>query len=150
MFCKNCGKEIGESAFCSECGAATHEKVATPTSTYGNVVPFEVRRWNWGAFLFNAFWGIGNKTYLPLICFIPFIGFIWAFVCGAKGNEWAFKSNNYTEADLPRFLATQETWNRAGIARFVFAIISGILVVLFYLLFFYAIMAMVGPYGTFY
>ncbi|MGL5898500.1 MAG: ribonuclease G, partial [Lactobacillaceae bacterium] len=37
----------------------------------GTIVPAEVKGWNWGAFMYNIFWGIGNKTYLPLLCLIP-------------------------------------------------------------------------------
>ena len=33
----------------------------------GKNVPQEVKGWNWGAFMFNVMWGIGNKTYLPLL-----------------------------------------------------------------------------------
>lgn len=33
-------------------------------------VPAGVRSWNWGAFMFNLFWGIGNRSYLPLLCLI--------------------------------------------------------------------------------
>ena len=44
--------------------------------------------WNWGAFMFNWIWGVGNRCYLPLLSLVPFVGFIWAFVCGACGNKW--------------------------------------------------------------
>jgi hypothetical protein len=31
-------------------------------------VPAEIDRWNWGAFLLNWIWGIGNDTYIALLC----------------------------------------------------------------------------------
>ena len=42
-------------------------------------VPSEIQRWNWGAFLLNWIWGIGNNVLLALLVFVPFFGFIWEF-----------------------------------------------------------------------
>ena len=47
-------------------------------------VPSEIKKWNWGAFMMNIMWGIGNKSYLTLLCLIPLFNIIWIFVCGAK------------------------------------------------------------------
>ncbi|QPQ24674.1 MULTISPECIES: hypothetical protein [Lonsdalea] len=44
---------------------------------YGKAVPREVKGWNWGAFMFNIVWGVGNKTYLPLLCFVPLLNIVW-------------------------------------------------------------------------
>lgn len=55
----------------------------------GRAVPNEIKGWNWGAFMFNFIWGIGNKTYLPLLCLIPIFNIFWIFVVGFKGNTWA-------------------------------------------------------------
>lgn len=93
----------------------------TKTITPG-VVPVEVKKWNWGALMFNIMWGIGNKCYLPLLCLIPLFNIVWVFVCGAKGNEWAWKKGNYT--DVETFLAVQNTWNRAGIVGFIILILG--------------------------
>lgn len=82
-----------------------------------NPVPEEIKKWNWGAFSLNVIWGIGNKAYLPLLCLIPIFGLIWVFVCGVKGNEWAWQSGNYT--DLESFQKVQATWNRAGWIMFL-------------------------------
>ncbi len=96
----------------------------------GTVVPNEVKGWNWGAFMFNIIWGIGNKSYLPLLCLIPLFNIVWIFVCGFKGNEWAWQKGEYT--DVATFKAVQKTWNRAGLVWFV---ISIVLVVLYILVF---------------
>lgn len=80
-------------------------------------VPEEVKGWNWGAFIFNVLWGIGNKTYLPLLCLIPIFNLIWMFVCGFKGNEWAWQDGDYK--DIETFKAVQATWNRAGLVYFI-------------------------------
>lgn len=84
-------------------------------------VPAGVRSWNWGAFMFNLFWGIGNRSYLPLLCLIPGFNIFWMFVCGFKGNEWAWRNGNYR--DLQQFKAVQATWNRAGLIYFIITII---------------------------
>src|SRR6202040_3092399 len=43
------------------------------------VIPAEIKRWNWGAFLLNWIWGIGNQTYIALLALIPGFGFIWSW-----------------------------------------------------------------------
>ena len=96
----------------------------------GKIVPVEIKGWNWGAFMYNIFWGIGNKTYLPLLCLIPLFNFIWIFVCGFKGNEWAWQKGDYT--DVETFKAVQATWNRAGLVQFILTIA---ILVLYFLLF---------------
>ncbi|EKQ57603.1 MULTISPECIES: hypothetical protein [unclassified Clostridium] len=101
----------------------------TVTNVSPQVVPQEIRKWNWGAFMFNIFWGIGNKSYLPLLCLIPLFNIIWVFVCGAKGNEWAWKNGNYSSAQ--EFLLVQSTWSRAGFVAFIVTVILVVLDVLF-------------------
>ncbi|MEN2369606.1 ribonuclease G [Leuconostoc lactis] len=75
----------------------------------GKTVPEEIRGWNWGAFIYNIFWGIGNKTYLPLLCLIPVFNLVWVFVCGFKGNEWAWQKSDYQDVDT--FKAAQKSIN---------------------------------------
>jgi hypothetical protein len=36
----------------------------------GAVVPPEIDCWNWGAFLLNWIWGIGNNTFIALLMFV--------------------------------------------------------------------------------
>ncbi|OSN08738.1 ribonuclease G [Lonsdalea iberica] len=89
---------------------------------YGKAVPKEVKGWNWGAFMFNIVWGVGNKTYLPLLCFVPVLNIVWMFVCGFKGNEWAWQNADYN--DVETFKRVQNSWNRAGLFAFVLALVS--------------------------
>jgi hypothetical protein len=103
-------------------------------------VPPEIRKWNWGAFSFNVWWGIGNKAYLTLLCLIPCFNLIWYFVCGAKGNEWAWKSGEFK--DVEQFMAAQRTWNRAGLVCFIINIAGVALVLIFYA----AIIALLTPF----
>lgn len=148
MQCLKCQTSLnGSESFCPSCGAFIEHLPAVPTtpssstttSTYfDGMVPDEIKKWNWGAFMFQGIWGIGNYAYLALLCFIPIFNFIWMFVCGFKGNEWAWKSGKFTKLD--DFLATQETWNRAG--RICFFIALGI--VAFYLLIFTFVIACIS------
>ncbi len=54
-----------------------------------SILPPELRRWNWGAFLLNWIWGNGNSVFIALLMCVPLVGFIMPFVLGAKGNKWA-------------------------------------------------------------
>lgn len=74
------------------------------------VVPQEIKKWSWGAFLLNWIWGIGNSVWIALISLIPIplIGLIMAFVLGAKGNQWAWQSKKWES--IEHFKKTQ----RAG------------------------------------
>ncbi|MCW0953407.1 hypothetical protein OIT44_04885 [Weissella ceti] len=87
-----------------------------------NVVPEEVKGWNWGAFMYSILWGFGNKSYLPLLMLIPVFNIFWMFVVGIKGNEWAWKNGDYT--DVATFKAVQATWNRAGFVMFMIVVVS--------------------------
>lgn len=77
-----------------------------------SVVPPEVKGWNWGAFLLNWIWGIGNSTYIALLMFVPLVNIFMFFILGAKGNEWAWK--NRTWRDVEHFKQTQKSWRNAG------------------------------------
>ena len=50
-------------------------------------VPSEVKGWNWGAFLLNWIWSIGNNTWIGLLSLIPYAGIVMVIVLGIKGNE---------------------------------------------------------------
>lgn len=75
-------------------------------------------QWNWGAFWLNWIWGIANKSLGTFFVFIPFFGFIWMFVCGANGNEWAWKNKKWSNVE--EFQKVQKIW----------AIIANILAIL--------------------
>ena len=100
----------------------------------GKETPQEIKGWNWGAFVFNWIWGIGNKTYLPLISLIPIVGLVWRFIVGFKGNEWAWQKGDYDNVET--FKKVQATWNRAGIVAFIVAIIGIVLYVVALYIFF--------------
>jgi hypothetical protein len=79
-------------------------------------VPPEIRRWNWGAFLLNWIWGIGNDTYIALLTMIPLVDIVMPFVLGAKGSEWAWRNKRWR--DVAHFKRVQRNWAIAGVAVF--------------------------------
>ena len=99
------------------------------TSGYGSasVVPAEVKGWNWGAFLLSWIWGIGNSTWIAFLVFVPFINFIWIFVLGAMGNEWAWKNRRWTSVE--DFHRVQRKWALWGVIITCVAIVFGVLMV---------------------
>jgi hypothetical protein len=73
-----------------------------------SIVPREVKGWNWGAFFFGGIWGIANKSYNACWAFIPGFGLLWLFICGIKGNEWAWKNKKWKS--IEEFHRVQSSW----------------------------------------
>jgi hypothetical protein len=71
-------------------------------------IPAEIDRWNWGAFLLNWIWGIGNNTYIALLALIPGVSFIMLFVLGAKGSAWAWRNGRWDSVE--HFKRVQRKW----------------------------------------
>lgn len=82
-----------------------------------SAVPPEIDRWNWGAFLLNWIWGIGNNTWIALLCFLPFIGFVMPFVLGAKGSSWAWRNKRWDSVE--EFRRVQRKWALWGAVAWV-------------------------------
>ncbi|WP_421725566.1 cytochrome c oxidase assembly factor Coa1 family protein [Bauldia sp.] len=76
-------------------------------------IPPRLDRWNWGAFLLNWIWGIGNSTYIALLMFIPGVNLVMVFVLGARGSRWAWRNRIWADED--HFRRTQRNWARAGV-----------------------------------
>ncbi len=102
------------------------------------VVPEEVKnKFNWGAFLLNWIWGIGNNSYITLVIFLSciavfipfFIGlFISLALCiwfGIKGNEWAWQNKQFESIEA--FHNYQKKWAIAGV---IFSIIGTVIIIL--------------------
>jgi hypothetical protein len=83
-------------------------------------VPPELQRWNWGAFLLNWIWGLGNNTLVALLMFVPLVNVVFAFVLGAKGNEWAWRSRQWQSVE--HFRAVQRRWAQWGVALWLVSI----------------------------
>jgi len=76
-------------------------------------IPPELDRWNWGAFLLNWIWGIGNNTYIALLIFVPFVGLVMPFVLGAKGSRWAWRNGRWDSVE--HFKRVQRQWAIWGV-----------------------------------
>lgn len=76
-------------------------------------VPAEIVRWNWGAFLLNWIWGIGNNTFIALLMFVPLVNLVMPFVLGAKGNSWAWRNKRWES--IEQFKTVQRKWAKWGI-----------------------------------
>jgi cytochrome oxidase complex assembly protein 1 len=98
------------------------------------VVPAEIDRWNWGAFLLNWIWGVGNNTFIALLTLVPLVGIVMVFVLGAKGSRWAWRNGRWDSVE--HFKRVQRQWAIWGIVIWLGAIIlfGGIFGGTFYLL----------------
>ena len=90
-------------------------------------VPSEIQTWNWGAFFLNALWGLFNRTYIALLCVIPVVGILMAFVLGFKGNEWAWQNKRWKS--IEQFQRVQKRWAIWGIILFLVGSILSIFAV---------------------
>jgi hypothetical protein len=84
------------------------------TNRNSGEIPPHLDRWNWGAFLLNWIWGIGNSVWIALLCLIPVINLVMMFVLGAKGSKWAWQSRSWRDEE--HFRRTQRNWAIAGLA----------------------------------
>lgn len=105
-------------------------KLINPTPPPIPIEPINkyLKRWNWGAFILNCIWGLGNKLYVLsiaaiitiLILFLTIqplgavllIGF--AIFLGFKGNELAWNKRK-PEMTFDDFKSIQQKWCIAGI-----------------------------------
>jgi hypothetical protein len=85
-------------------------------------VPPEIDRWNWGAFLLNWIWGVGNNTYVALLMFVPLVNIAMPFVLGAKGSLWAWRNKRWDSVE--QFRRVQKKWAQWGLVAIVFFIAS--------------------------
>lgn len=83
-------------------------------------IPPEIDRWNWGAFLLNWIWGIGNNTFIALLTLIPLVGFVMPFVLGAKGSRWAWRNGRWDSVE--HFRRVQRRWAIWGAVIWIVAI----------------------------
>jgi hypothetical protein len=81
--------------------------------TMPEAIPAEIDRWNWGAFLLNWIWGIGNNTFIALLMFVPFVGLVMPFVLGAKGSRWAWRNGRWDS--VAHFQRVQRKWAIWGV-----------------------------------
>lgn len=93
------------------------------------IVPAEIDKWNWGAFLLNWIWGIGNNTFIALLMFVPFVNFIVPFVLGVKGSAWAWRNKEWES--IEHFQNVQKKWVLWAVIAYLFFIVSSVGLVFF-------------------
>lgn len=77
-------------------------------------MPTEIKGWNWGAFFLTWIWGIGNRSYLTFLAFVPLVGFfIMTPVSGVFGNQWAWENKKWDSVE--HFKKTQRKWAHWGL-----------------------------------
>jgi len=87
------------------------------------VVPREIDRWNWGAFLMTWIWGIGNNTFIALLILVPGVNIVMWFVLGAKGSAWAWQNSRWESVD--HFKRAQRSWAMWGVIAPVVVVVFG-------------------------
>lgn len=92
------------------------------------IIPAELDRWNWAAFLLNWIWGIGNNTFIALLMFVPLVNMAMPFVLGAKGNAWAWRNKRWE--NIEHFKRVQRQWALWAVA--VYLVLIGLFVALFF------------------
>lgn len=94
-------------------------------------IPYECKRFSWGAFCLPLFFVIFNKTYkdklsilLLILCCIPFLGLIPGFFLGKRSNEMAYKYKTWKS--VGHFNRMQRNWARVPGYFFLLCFILGI------------------------
>ena len=87
-------------------------------------VPREVQGWNWGAFLLNWIWAIGNRCYFGLLTFVPLFGLAVPFILGWKGNAWAWRKGDWHS--VTAFRRAQRRWAQAALLTWCGAIVGAV------------------------
>ena len=134
--CAECKVMLGEKFYCNPCAekmlsgkAEIGATVVGNTSGQGSlaVIPREIQGWNWGAFLLNWIWAIGNSVWLGLLALIPYVGFVMAIVLGVKGSEWAWQRKKWDS--IEHFKRTQRKWAWWGLGVVIAVLVIVVIVV---------------------
>ncbi len=88
-------------------------------------LPEGVKGWSWGAFCLNGIWAGFNRTYIGLLAFLPYVGFLVSIYLGFKGRELAWKNKRWES--LEHFNRVQRKWSVWGVGLTVAMLLIGIL-----------------------
>lgn len=93
-------------------------------------IPPEIKGWNWGAFLLNWIWGIGNKTYIAFLMFVPVVNIVMPFVLGARGNAWAWQNKKWDSTEhFKRVQRQWRFWSLVSLAAIVMVILMAVAII---------------------
>lgn len=109
-------------------GDAAGQHGSHSSQMHNGAEPLCLHSWSWGGFFFGWLWAVFNGIYWPLVCLIPGLGIIAAFVInivlGVKGNEYAWaKATISPEA----FDKKQHNWAVAAAIVFCASLLISIL-----------------------
>ena len=146
MYCSHCGfQNENDAKFCNSCGKPLNPEQSQQNTTQQNfdiyqniennsgqgksaMLPPQLYGWNWGAFFLSWIWGIGNNTFIALLCLLPLVNIVMIFVLGAKGNEWAWQNKRWE--NVQHFKRVQRLWAIWGIILFSLGIIFSVLIII--------------------
>ena len=112
--------------------------------------PLELKRWNWGAFLFNWVWALAHNSWFGLLAlFFPVVSFLalfasgWvlaivffagligtvavAILLGIKGNKLAWQNRKF--ANREEFESVQRIWARVALITYAFILALALLAI---------------------
>lgn len=74
----------------------------------------DLGKWNWGGFLLNWVWSMGNSVWWGLLALLPGINFIVSIILGIRGTRdaWEAKRSSMT---AQQFKESQRKWTIAGL-----------------------------------
>lgn len=87
-----------------------------------SVVPEEIRGWSWGAAGLGWIWGGCNNVWIAFLNWVPIVNIFFWIVLGIKGNEWAWRKNQWRSVD--EFKAVQGKWGSWGLVFFVLWVLT--------------------------
>ena len=79
----------------------------------GAQLPAELQGVNFGAFFLNWIWAVAHNYWLGLLCLVPCVGTVMAFVLLFKGNEFAWQNRRWDS--IEQFREVQRKWMLWGI-----------------------------------
>lgn len=91
----------------------------------GVIPPAGVKGWSWGAFLLNWIWAISNKSWIGLLCLVPYIGVVVSIYLGIKGRELAWRNKRWES--LEHFNRVQKSWSAWAVGLVLGSMAIGIL-----------------------
>jgi hypothetical protein len=84
----------------------------------------EVMGWSWGGFGLNWIWGITNRVWISLLCFVPCVNLIVAIYLGIYGHKLAWQNRRFQS--LHHFQETMKAWNLWGLIIFLVGLVGNV------------------------